>query len=92
MFEFRIDANVCFIDFIVACLINFDVTIDYTISEALSLAGKNDFGNAWSHVQSHLELSELDVRAHRQADVTDHQLHDQVYYGRYNSDQSTMTQ
>ena len=30
------------------------------------------------------------MRAHRQADVTDHQLHDQVYCGRYNIDHSSI--
>ena len=29
------------------------------------------------------------MRAHRQADVTDHQLHDQVYGGHYNINHST---
>ena len=51
---------------------NFVVAIDHSISEAVSDARKHDFGHALSHVQSHLILSELDVRAHRQADVTDH--------------------
>ena len=32
------------------------------------------------------------MRAHRQADVTDHQLHDQVYCGHDNTDQSKMVQ
>ncbi len=89
MLEFIIDADVCLTDFIVVCLINFVVTINHAISEALSDARKHDFGHAISHVQSQMELSELDVRAHSQAYVTDHQLHNQVYCSHDNIDKRT---
>ena len=90
MLIFRIDTVSWLIQLILNLFLSFDFIIDHAVSAALSDARKHDFGHALSHVQSHLELSELDMRAHRQADVTDHQLHNQVYCGRYNINKRTM--
>ena len=92
MFEFRIYCAGWLIQQTLNLFLSFDFIIENAISVALFIVLKHDFWHALSDIQSHLKLSELYLRAHRQADVTDHQLHDQVYYGRYNSDQSTKTQ
>jgi hypothetical protein len=70
--------------------LSFEFFIQYSIPATLLNALKHDFWYALSHVQSHLELSELDERAHRQADVTNHQLHDQVYCDYDNTDHTKM--
>ncbi len=90
LMEFGVYCAGWFIQQTLILFIDFDLINLHIISEALSDARKHDFRHALSHVQSHLELSKLDVRAHRQADVTDQQLHDQVYCDHDDTDQILM--